>query len=171
MTEITPIEALGDCAADPTAHCDPTNAADRAADEGMPPMSTTTTTRGHARDEWVDRTQAATLAGRHIDTIRRAQRTHQLTTKTGPNNTTLYNLGELVDVGAIPVSILDPEVAAREVADAHQVRAELGRLRQAHAELVGRFATHQETTDLLRAYVATQAAYIADLRAAGEVAR
>ena len=169
MTEVTPVRARGDCAAEPNPHCDPTNAADRAAEEGTTPMSTTT--RGHARDEWLDRTQAATLAGRSTDTIRRAQTNHQLTTRTGPNNTTLYNLGDLVDIGVVPASILDPEVAARAVADAHQVRAELERLRQSHAELVGRFATHQETTDLLRAHVATQAAYIADLRAAGEVAR
>lgn len=125
-----------------------------------------TTTRGHGRDEWIDRLQAATLAGRSTDTIRRAEPRHQLTTKTGPNNTVLYNLGELVDIGVIAASVLDPEVSAREVADAHQVRAELERLRQVHAELQGRYATHLETMDLLRAHVATQAAFIADLRAA-----
>ena len=117
------------------------------------------------RDQWIDRKAAATLMHRDEDTVRRVQRENDLPTHTGPNNSTLLRLGDLIDLGRIPVSVLDPEIAARDVADAIALRKELEELRREHAMLLGKLGAHQETVDLLRAHLATQSAFIADLRA------
>lgn len=133
--------------------------------------TTTTATRGHTREDWVDRKQAAILAGCHVDTIRRAEDSHQLTKRTGPNGSVLLNVGELTGVGVVPLSVLDPEISAREVAAAVAVRTELEDLRRAHAELVGRYGEHETLVADLRAHLATQAAFIALLSARTDVAR
>ncbi|NLE72462.1 MAG: hypothetical protein GX609_10320 [Actinomycetales bacterium] len=134
-------------------------------------MAGTTLTRGLDRDEWLDRPTLAKLMGKAEDTVRRIQREHQLPTRLGPNNCVLLRLGDFIDLGRIPTSVLDPQISAREVADAIALRAELEELRRAHAELLGRYAQHTELVADLRAHLATQAAYIADLRAAAERAR
>lgn len=132
-------------------------------------MSSTLGARG--REDWVDRTQAAALANKHPDTIRRAETRHQLTTRIGSNGSVLLNVGELVETGVIPASVLAPEVSAKDVANAHQVRAELENLRREHAALQGRYDAHQETIELLQSVIAGLKAHIADLRAMAGVDR
>src|SRR5690606_32162283 len=109
------------------------NAADRAARARSTTMTTPTT--GRDREEWIDRTTAATLAGCAVDTIRRDQRDHTLTVRTGPNGSTLLRLGDLIDIGRVPATVLDPVTTARQVAEAAGLRRELTDLQVAHAEL------------------------------------
>ncbi len=125
----------------------------------------TLSVRGLDPDQWIDRKTAATLMDRDQDTVRRVQRENDLPTRIGPNNTTLLRLGDLIDLGRIPTSVLDPAVNVRDVADAIELRKQLDDLRREHAVLLGRLAAHQETVDLLRDHLATQTAFIADLRA------
>ena len=134
-------------------------------------MATTTLTRGLDRDQWLDRPTLATLMGKGEDTVRRIQRDHALPTRLGPNSCVLLRLGDFIDLGRIPAAVLDPQISAREVADAIALRAELEDLRRAHAELAGRYAQHTELVADLRAHLATQAAYIEDLRDAAAVTR
>ncbi|WP_199424615.1 hypothetical protein [Actinotalea solisilvae] len=134
-------------------------------------MATATLTRGLDRDQWLDRPTLATLMGKVEDTVRRIQRDENLPTRLGPNNCVLLRLGDLIDLGRIPAAVLDPEISAREVADAIALRAELEDLRRVHAELLGRHTEHEQLVTDLRAHLATQAAFIADLRATTAVAR
>lgn len=134
-------------------------------------MTTASLTRGLDRDQWLDRPTLATLMGKGEDTVRRDQRDHQLPTRLGPNKCVLLRLGDFIDLGRIPASVLDPEISAREVADAIALRAELEDLRRAHAELLGREFGYEQAVADLRAHLATQAAFIAALTARTEVAR
>lgn len=120
-------------------------------------MSTPIT--GRDRDEWIDRTTAATLAGCAIDTIRRDQRDHALPTRTGPNASTLLLLGDLIDIGRIPPAVLDPATTARQVAEAAGLRRQLTDLQIAHAELRGQTASLGQTISDLREHIATLTAY------------
>lgn len=131
-----------------------------------------TTTRGMDPDQWLDRKTVASLMGRDLDTVRRVQRENSLPTRTGPNNTTLLRLGDLIALNRIPASVLDPKISARDVADAIKARNELERLRAENALLRGKLAAGQETLDHFRAHLATQSEYIAVLRVqrAGKVA-
>lgn len=128
-------------------------------------------TRGLDRDQWLDRPTLADLMGKVEDTVRRVQRDHELTTRLGPNNYFLLRLRDFIDLGRIPVAVLDPEIGARQVADAIALRAELEHLRHAHAELAGRHSQHTELVADLRAHLVTQSTYIDDLRAAAAVTR
>ena len=134
-------------------------------------MTTASLTRGLDRDQWLDRPTLATLMRKGEDTVRRIQREEQLPTRLGPNNCVLLRLGDLIELGRIPAGVLDPEISAREVADAIALRAELENLRCAHAELQGRHAQHEEATADLRAHLATQATFIAALLGGAGVAR
>lgn len=111
-------------------------------------MATVSLTRGLDREQWLDRPTLARLIGRGEDTVRRDQRDHQLATRIGPNNCVLLRLGDFIDLGRIPASVLDPDISAREVADAMALRAQLEDLRRAHAELVGR---HAQDADVIEA--------------------
>jgi hypothetical protein len=160
----------GDCARGCATDRPSSNTANRAAERGRTPVSSPTPARGLNREQWLDRKTIAVLMGRDEDTVRRVQRENVLPTRSGPNNCVLLCLGDLIDLDRIPASVLDPQINAKDVADAILVRRELEDLRCQHAELLGRLGAHQDTLDLLRAHVATQNAFIADLRAARTVA-
>jgi hypothetical protein len=113
------------------------------------------TVRGFDRDEWLTREDLAQLMGRNIDTVRRVQRENALRTQTGNNGATLLRVGDLIDLGRIPASVLDPEVSARDVADAIALRRELEQVRAERCELAGRLAGYEERVRELQAHIAT----------------
>lgn len=131
-----------------------------------------TTTRGLNRDEWLTRDEIAGLMGRTEDTVRRLQRENALRARSGENGKVLLRLGDLIDLGKISESVLDPQVSAREVAEAVAVRRELQDVREERCELAGRLAAYEERVSELLAHIATLNTLISVLRShrASEVA-
>lgn len=124
-----------------------------------------TTIRGLNRDEWLTRDEIAGLMGRTEDTVRRLQRDNALRTRSGENGKVLLRLGDLIDLGKISESVLDPQVSAREVADAVAVRRELQDVREERCELAGRLAGYEERVSELLAHIATLNTLVAVLKA------
>src|SRR5215218_3193814 len=63
-------------------------------------MSTVTATAAGA-GEWISRADAAELAHRSEDAIKRDQKDHGLETRPGPNGKTMLRLADLVRIGRI----------------------------------------------------------------------
>jgi len=70
-----------------------------------------TTIRGLNRDEWLTRDEIAGLMGRTEDTVRRLLRDNALRTRSGENGKVLLQLGDLIDLGKVSESVLDPQVS------------------------------------------------------------
>lgn len=107
------------------------------------------------RDEWLPREALAELGGCSLDTVRRVQRENSLATQTGANGTVLLRLGDLIDLGRVAASVLDPKVSGREVADAIALRREVEDLRIERATLSERLAACAKYEHLLQAQIAT----------------
>jgi hypothetical protein len=138
------------------------------------PAATTTTAAPITSDTWVDRKQAADLAGCSVDTIRRDEKEHHLATREVIGGTVQLRIGDLTAIGRISAAALDPAITAQQAAEATRLRRELAalqadnaRLRAANAELTGRLARSREERATLTAQPDAPRALIAlmgDLR-------
>jgi len=81
----------------------------------------------HQLDDYINRDEAATLAGCSPDTIKRDEKAHNLQTRTAPGGNKLVRVGDLVDIGRIPTSALTAGLSAADASALKTARDEIGR--------------------------------------------
>lgn len=116
--------------------------------------------------DWVTRREAAGLAGRSADTIKRDIEQNGLPTRKSPKNEVLVRVTDLVKIGRIAAGDLPTGLTGPQAAELRRVTAEVSRLTAQVGELTGRLAEVASSRDLYVAQLSVKDEQIKQLMTA-----
>jgi hypothetical protein len=91
-------------------------------------------------EEWISRADAAELARRSEDAIKRDQKDHGLEARSGPNGKTMLRLADLVRIGRIRPQDLPAGASPAETAELRRTQDQLVAVQRELGEARGRLA-------------------------------
>jgi hypothetical protein len=120
-------------------------------------MSTTTI----QAEDWITRADMAALMNRHEDTVRRAERKHELETRKDDADRVLVCVADFLKLGLIRPQDLTLGATPAESAEVLRARETITALKAQVAELSGRLAESDVVRDTLREQLAVKDKQIA----------